>query len=717
MRRSRVEDAAFRLDESFVGKYKNTPPPWGFGALSEITYLRTYSRIKEDGTNEQWWETIRRVVEGTYRIQERHIKGQQLGWNEARAQRSAREMYDRMFNMKFLPPGRGLWAMGSSITEEKQLFAALNNCAMVSTDCSDAIKPYCFLMDMSMLGVGVGFDTKGAGSITIQTPGTTMYWLSDLGIRVPVRHDGWRSIYPDLPEYESTTAWNGLPVTFNYNPVDGVFFIPDTREGWVISLFHILQGYFYGYSIPQMNYDQVRPENIFIKGFGGVSSGPVPLMQMHRAICEFLDRYIGHALNAEIITTLMNLIGVCVVSGNVRRTAEIVFGDPNDENYLNLKNYRWNPATNDYEGPRADRAGYGWTSNNSVFADIGMDYTRCAELTAINGEPGYEWLDNARKYGRMADPVNNLDRRVVGANPCVEQSLESFELCCLVENFIFRCDTEADFLRTLKYAYLYAKTVSLGKTHWAETNKVMLRNRRIGCSMSGVQQFVATYGLDTLRQFCEKGYQTVCEWDRVYSEWFCVNQSIKKTSIKPSGTVSLLVGATPGMHWPVDLYCIRRIRLAKNSDLVGMLRQAGYPLEPCVGSEDTTVVVEIPLKMAMPNLRPVAQVSVWEQVAMAALLQRYWADNQVSCTVTFDPVTEGSQIRHVLDQFQYHLKGISFLPRLADGAYAQMPYESISEERYKELSATLRPLTPLTLRNEIAELDRFCDGESCIIAP
>lgn len=98
----------FRLSESFLEKYKRKQPPFGFNVLGELVYLRTYSRIKEDGTNERWWETCRRVVEGTYNMQKRHIERYSLGWNPWKAQTSAQEMYDRMFNIKFLPPGRGL---------------------------------------------------------------------------------------------------------------------------------------------------------------------------------------------------------------------------------------------------------------------------------------------------------------------------------------------------------------------------------------------------------------------------------------------------------------------------------------------------------------------------------------------------------------------------------------------------------------------------------
>ena len=433
------------------------------------------------------------------------IEQHQLGWNAWQAQSSAQEMYDRMFNMKFLPPGRGLWAMGTSITEKKKLYAALNNCAFVSTKTlkEDYSKPFCFLMDASMLGVGVGFDVKGAGEVMIKL----------------------------------TNPNRGIEV----------YVIPDTREGWVESLKLLLDAYFHGAAEVQFDYTKIRPLGEPIKGFGGVSSGHEPLEEIHEEIRKVLNRNVGEPITTTTIVDIMNLIGKCVVAGNVRRTAEIVFGEPDDDEYLDLKNYKVNP----------EREEYGWTSNNSIFAELGMDYTDVCKRIVDNGEPGFAWLENMRGYSRLKNGRDNKDHRVMGGNPCLEQSLESYELCCLVETFPNNHESLEDYLRTLKYAYLYAKTVTLGKTHWSDTNRVMLRNRRIGCSVSGVAQFITKRGLDELKVWLENGYDIIQEWDCMYSDWFAVPKSIKTTSVKPSGTVSLLAGATLGLHYPESRFYIR----------------------------------------------------------------------------------------------------------------------------------------------------------------
>lgn len=653
---------AFKLSDSFINNYKRKRAPFGFNGLGELVYMRTYSRLKPDGKNEMWWETVKRVVEGTFNMQKRHIDSHSLGWNPWKAQHSAQEMYDRIFNMKFLPPGRGLWAMGTPLTEERGLFAALNNCAFVSTENikDDLAAPFTFLMDASMLGVGVGFDTLGAGKLIVKGP-------------------------------------NASRQTETYQ-------IPDTRQGWVESLRLQLESHFLGTAPVEFDYSDIREAGVPIAGFGGVSSGPAPLKDLHDKVDEILGNSAGEPISITAIVDIMNLIGKCVVAGNVRRTAEIVFGEADSQEYLDLKNYEVNPH----------RAEYGWTSNNSIFAELGMDYTEACERVKLNGEPGFAWLENMQNYSRMNNGPDYKDHRVKGGNPCLEQSLESYELCCLVETFPNNHDSIEDYLKTLKYAYMYAKTVTLGKTHWPETNRVMLRNRRIGCSMSGLAQFISNHGLHELRTWMSTGYDTIQKLDAEYSDWLAVPRSIKTTSIKPSGTVSLLAGATPGMHYPESRYYIRRMRLSVNSPLIPALEKAGYSLEPAFGSEDSTLVVGIPVDVG-EGIRTASELSLWEQLSLAAFIQKYWADNQVSCTVTFDPATEGDQIAHALDYFQYQLKGISFLPRLDYGAYPQMPYEAIDESTYHDMLASVGRLSFGRIKGEDVVAEKFCDSDVCQI--
>lgn len=665
----------FHLDDDFVQRYADLDPGFGYNGLGLLTYYRTYSRLKADGTNEHWFETVRRVVEGAYSLQKEHILNNELGWNNKKAQRSAQEMYDRIFRMKFLPPGRMLWALGTPIIHEKKVGQALFNCAFVSTEkigdsLDEAIKPFAFMMDMSMVGVGVGFDVDGANKIEISKP-----------IKGSAEQ----------------------------------FIVPDTREGWVESLERLLFSYFahhFGFSNAReihFVYDEIRPEGLPIKGFGGVSSGPEPLKNMHHLIRKTLDAHDGKMISITAITDIMNMIGQCVVAGNVRRTAQIALGDVDNAEYRRLKDYRWDVEAGQYKGSMAHRAAWAWASNNSVRVTVDTNFEEVARQTAINGEPGYVFMDHIRAYSRICDPADHKDMKAKGTNPCGEQSLESYELCCLIETFPSRAESKEDYLRTLKFAYLLGKTATLVNTTWHETNRVQKRNRRIGTSVSGVVNFLHQHSLETFRQWLDEGYNTIQNWDDIYSSWLCVPKSIKTTSVKPSGTVSLLAGVNPGCHFPEFDYYIRRVRIAKGSPLLNILKQSGYTIEQDV-VDKSSWVVEFPIRNEGKSLK---DVSIWEQVALAAFLQKFWSDNQVSCTVTFRP-EEAHQIKTVLEYFKYDLKSISFLPKLEKGVYAQMPYEAISKEVYEQRSSLVTPFRSLSIAEESAG-EKFCSNDVCEI--
>ncbi|MBR9702936.1 fused protease/ribonucleoside-triphosphate reductase, partial [Candidatus Woesearchaeota archaeon] len=420
----------FTLNNTFLKGFEGKQPRWG--PLGYVTYKRTYSRTFEDGTSEEYWQTLQRVVQGVYTIQKNHCFVNQLPWDEEKAQKSSQRMFQLMWDFKFTPPGRGLWMMGSDYMY-KRGGAALNNCAFCSTEHIDIsfAEPFCFLMDMSMLGVGVGGDTRGEGKITIQEP-----------------------------ELE-----------------DRIFIVDDSREGWVDILRTVIKAYSGEGRMPkQISYDHVRPLGAPIKSFGGVASGPGPLIDMVDSIKEVLDKRIGQKIQSTDIVDIFNLVGRCVVSGGVRRTAEIMFGEPDDTAFLELK---------DPDKNKDALMHHRWASNNSIFAKVGMDYSEVAKRTAKNGEPGYEWLENAQAFSRMGGEPDYKDIRAMGGNPCLEQTLEPYELCCLVETYPAKHETVEEWIETLKFAYMYAKTVTLVPTHNKLTNAVMLRNRRIGCSMSG----------------------------------------------------------------------------------------------------------------------------------------------------------------------------------------------------------------------------------------
>lgn len=642
---------SFNLAEEFVNSYRSKKVDWGYAdaagnSVGEITFIRTYSRIKEDGAKETWVDACERVINGMYSLQKDYAKQQRLPWSDTKAASSAKEAFDRMFSFKWTPPGRGLWMMGTPLVNIQKNSAALQNCSFVSTAEMTKLnpaKPFAFLMEASMLGVGVGFDTKG------------------------VEKDF--TIYDPQPDTE--------PII-----------IPDTREGWFESTTSVINSFLKAdQKSPVFDYSQIRPAGTPIKTFGGKAAGAEPLIKLHEQIKKLFKGRAGEKLTALDIADIGNLIGVCVVSGNVRRSAELLMGKIDDDVFLNLKNSEKYPERNSYD---PENPGWAWMSNNSVEVSVGQDLSKIIDGISRNGEPGVIWMDVTRQYGRLADPINNKDWRASGYNPCAEQSLESMECCTLVETYINRHENLEDFLRTLKFAYLYAKTVTLLPTHWEETNAIMQRNRRIGTSISGIANFADTKGLPALRQWMDKGYDLIQVYDKSYSEWLGVRESIKTTTVKPSGTVSILAGESPGVHWtPGGEYFLRTIRFSNNDPMLPLFKMAKYRVEPSASDPDGTSVVYFPIKSE--SVRSEKDVSIYEKMALAATAQRYWSDNSVSVTISFDPEKESSAIGTALHMYDGQLKTVSFLP-MDNGSYPQMPYTQSTKDEFEEGCNTLFPI-------------------------
>jgi ribonucleoside-triphosphate reductase len=651
MTRKHVINTRFELHELTKFKLYNMTPRFGFSGFGAATYYRTYSRLKPDGTQEHWADTVIRVIEGIMSVRKHHYTVNRLYWDDNACQPFAEELAVSMFEMKWLPPGRGLWAMGTDYVYERG-GAALCNCGAVDT--ADLALSADWAMDMLMSGVGVGVNT----------------------------------------------AWQGEA----YPPDKGAAvecIIPDSREGWVASVRALVECYTDGKPYPLFNYSQIRPLGSPIRGFGGTASGPAPLIELHRRIESYLDAYCAGMTDPTRCTIdIFNAIGACVVAGNVRRSAEIALGSVGDETFLDLKDYAKHP----------DRAEIGWISNNTVILENTADFEHLPEIARRilnNGEPGIMNKINVQKYGRYGERAED---RAWLSNPCSEIPLESFELCNLAEVFPSRCEDEADFYTALEYATFYASTVALLPTHRPETNAIVVRNRRIGVSLSGVADLLDELGATELTRRLRKGYRIVKSANESWAAAAGVPASIRVTTIKPSGTISQLAGVSSGMHFPTFQYAIRRMRVGNTSPIHRVLTEAGVPNEPDTYSDNTTVF-EFPIDQG--KTRKAASVSAWEQFAFLAMLQREWSDNMCSCTIFFNPDSEGHQVEHMLAQFAPVIKSVSMLPHSETGAYAQMPYEGISRETYEKRVAAMPRIDWKRFGGSDGIEHKFCSNDSC----
>lgn len=656
---------SFKLDDKFVEKWVDFNP-FKTNPAGLVVFLRTYSRTKENGAKETFVEVVRRVVEFCFSVQKDHILVNKLGWDNNKAELSAQDMFIRILEAKFSPAGRILFSAGTKVTVEKKLNEAMFNCGFISTKdiSTEKSAPFSLLMNNLMCGIGMSADLRGANQIYIKGPILTQ---------------------------------------------EEKIVIEDSREGWVLALDKLLLSYFNSTPTIKFDYSLIRPAGKPLKTFGGTSSGSKPLEEMLESIRKIMDRNKGFPISGRTIADIVNLTAKCVVSGGIRRSATLLLGDETDE-FLNLKNYDINP----------ERKDHAWTSNNSVLCKLGQDYTQIANhIAKCGGEPGCLWLDNIQKYSRMIDPPDYKDTDVLGVNPCSEISLCDGELCNLIMVFPNNCQDINDFKRTLKYAYLLGKTNSLLTSSCEKTNRVSLRNRRIGISLSGIQQFIASHNLNTLKEWCIEGYETIKKYDRIYSDWFAVRQSIKLTAEKPDGNSALLFNSTSGIHFPESRFIIRRVTIDKKSPLIPILIDANYHVEEC-NYDKTSMVAEFPIDYGA-NIRTLDEVSAWEQLHIQEFMQRYWCDNLVSSTVVYKKEEE-NDIAKMLDYFQYTLKSVSFLPRIDNGTtYPQMPLEKITEQRYNEIVSKLKPLTKLDalflpkVILEDANGEKYCTNDTCLI--
>lgn len=449
-----------------------------------------------------------------------------------------------------------------------------------------------------------------------------------------------------------------------------------------------------------LDISNIRPYGAKIHGFGGTASGPMPLVEMFLDINQVLNNRAGKNLTAVDATDICNLIGKTVVAGNVRRSAELALGSSDNQDFIKMKQ--------DKEKLYHHR----WASNNSVAINSKFkDYDPIADGILHNGEPGVVNLELSRNYGRIVDGYQpGIDNEVEGTNPCGEISLSNGEPCNLFEVFPFIAEKQGwDLKEAFALAARYTKRVTFSHYDWEVSRNAINKNRRIGVSMSGIQDWLlndlghrVVIGFKDVEDpatgekikkaiYDPKGikvvdqlYQAVVEADRKYSQELHCNPSIKHTTVKPSGTVAKLAGVSEGMHFHYSGYLIQRIRFQESDPLLPALRACGYHTEPDIYT-DHTIVVDFPIKAAnadSKNFASAGTVSIAEQFATQAFLQTYWSDNAVSCTVTFQD-DESKQIAPLLHQYRHIIKSTSLLPYYG-GSLKQAPKQPISKDIYLE---------------------------------
>jgi ribonucleoside-triphosphate reductase len=761
------------LSEEFLAQYDGKQPKWGFGGLGYIVYLRTYARKKADGKLESWPETVRRFTEGNFRIEAQRL-AELSKWNDERKAQLIEEMerfYHLAFNLAILPPGRGLWMSGTPYAEK--VGDAENNCWAVSmrpqsygtrsgaiTEPKVSFAPV-FTFDQAMKGGGVGVNVQRKYVNKIPKV------KSRLGLMVACEenHDDIDELIElDVEDYVSLGT------------KDPYLRVKDSREGWAEALGKVIDAHYEGQTELVIDLSDIRPRGSDIKGFGGVASGPAPLVEMLTKVNEILNRRVGDYVTPTEWGDVIQLIGTCVVAGNVRRTALILIGDQDDREFVESKNYSLDR--------NQEASQWRWASNNSVDITTDTDHDTLHDMAVniyYNGEPGYVNVELSRNFGRIIDGFHkDVDGEVEAFNPCGEITLPNASPCNLFEinlprvNELIAKGIETDDLYE-ESAYLaarYAYRITFRPYEWAATRDVVYRHRRLGVGITGITDWVLMkFGDKAIKGFKDnlgtpefKGevadalddlYNNVKQTNLAQAKDLDANPSIKLTTVKPSGTVSILMGVSPGQHYHWSPFMIRRIRMSANAPLVDVLIKCGYYVEPAVKGFDadgnnvydySTVVCEFPVKAPTAEhakFQSAGEVPLREQAALQALLATYWSDNAVSATLSFkqatpkpvffedgtmyrdkfgspklevDPRDESrviNEITDILDRYKGVIKSTSLLPH-ATGTYPQMPYEEITKEEYERRAAKITAKPWELLNDGVSSENQAEDGEDVV---
>ncbi len=716
------------LNNDYMDNATSTQPD--FALSGKTVYLRTYSRTVTDDygkeRRENWKEIIQRVVEYSFDL---HI-----GTDETSINNEAHELFSAMYHLRGFPAGRTLWVGGTAYVDPrntKGTALASMNCAFTTIDEPEDFYDIVYLL---MNGTGVGFSATADS-------------VKSLNKTAPVS-----LIKPEVfikPYHYTPPEDNDETIDYNYYTFTNgtmIFDIGDSREAWGMFLRDFITAYLTGsakytfdallgdasgakhkrrivlsdnggYSDNSINQilitgNRVRPKNTPLKTFGGEASGPDPLFDFIMDLQKLVEHEGIHQWTDTLINDVVTMMARAVVSGGKRRSALISCGDADSEEFASMKTGQWYDT-------------HPWRSqaNNSQY--FYSKPTKDQLLKRLNqalvgdpdngvypaGEPG---MFNMEEANRRRDGA-------LGFNPCGEILLRKFGLCNLVEgnmpaHLLFDNDghcigyDKRELFHTMRL--IARHNLRITNVDFAREmpawDKVQKEDRLCGVALSGMVDFQNALGWTTeqmgvlLKELRDYVIKEVNE----YADEMGINRPLLITTIKPSGSISLIPGVSPGAHPPIAPYFWRRIRIGKNDGVARALAFLGVPFEAEIqdiknkgktrGIDVTelennptsneaidfadTLVFSFPAKSR--STKAANDYTAIEQLEFYKMTMQNWTQHNTSITIYVDPGEVEGVSDWMLENWDDYV-GISFLPK-DGGVYQQAPYEAISKEAYEE---------------------------------
>ena len=591
--------------------------------------LSRYARwLESENRRETWSETVDRYFNFmVIQLREKH--------GYVPDDKILAELRDAVFNRNVMPSMRSVMTAGAALDREN---VSGYNCAFLPVDNARSFDEAMYIL---MCGTGVGFSV----------------------------------------EYKYINKLPSLPETLEKSSTTVI--VGDSKEGWA-KAYRELLGLLWAGQIPQIDISKVRPSGARLKTMGGRSSGPQPLVNLFDFTIQIFKGALGRQLKPIEAHDIMCKIGEVVVVGGVRRSAMISLSNINDIEMAQAKAGNW------------------WESNTQrALSNNSVAYSRKPEMqqfiaewkSLYDSKSGERGIYNvaaaqkqAAKFGRRSADIH------YGTNPCSEIILRPYQFCNLSEVVLREEDTVEDVTNKVRLASILGTWQST-LTDFKYIRKIWKDNteeeRLLGVSLTGQfghQFFSGQEGLHELAGVLSNLRQWAVDVNISEAEKIGIPASAAVTCVKPSGTVSQLVGVSSGMHaWHSDYY-IRTVRGDKKDPITQFLKDTGIPSEDDVMKPNDTTVFSFPVKapshaITRDKLNAIQQLEVW------LVYQRHWCEHKPSITVSVKEdewMEVGAWVYKHFDE----VSGISFLP-YSEHTYVQAPYQEATKEQYEDMVAKM----------------------------
>jgi ribonucleoside-diphosphate reductase alpha chain len=602
---------------SFINENGSITDPY-----KNFIHISRYARwVEGKNRRETWTETVDRYIN----FMKDHLI---LNYGYSPNSKIFDEVKDAILNHRIMPSMRALMTAGPAL--ERDHIAAYN-CSFIAVD---SLRAFDEAMYVLMNGTGVGFSVESK-------------YVDELPI-----------------------------ISESFNQTATTIVVEDSKLGWAKALKELIALLSQG-QIPEWDMSKVRPSGARLKTFGGRASGPGPLSALFTFTVDTFKNAAGRRLKPIEAHDLMCKVGEVVVVGGVRRSALISLSNLDDFEMAKAKSGSW------WE-KQAQRS---LANNSAVYntkpntAQFLREWRNLYE--SKSGERGIYNMESVRKH------VESFGRRdaslVSGTNPCGEIILRPNEFCNLTEVVISADDTREDLMEKVRLATILGTWQST-LTNFKYIRKTWKDNceeeRLLGVSLTGIygNKITSTAGKALEQLLTDMRLESVRINDHEAKK-LNINPSVSITCVKPSGTVSQLVGVSSGIHPWYSEYYIRSVRGSNNDPLTQFLKDSGIPSEPDVMKPDETTVFYFPQK-APKNATITKDLTAIDHLEMWKTYRTYWTEHNPSVTIN---VHEDEWLRvgaWVFDNFD-SIGGISFLPA-SEHTYKQAPYQEISKDEYEE---------------------------------